>query len=384
MKLYNIVADENIPYVTEAFASLGNISTLSGRDMSAKDIENADILLVRSVTKVNESLLKGSKVKFVASATIGYDHIDLDYLSKNNIGFARAPASNAISAAEYVLTAIAFWSKKKNIDWSSLSIGIIGCGNVGARVKARCEAVGITCVINDPPIEEAITITQNYPLHWRPEVDTFSLLNEALACDIVTLHVPLTKNGPHKTQGLINAQNSQHIKKGALVLNIARGSTIDERVLHQRDDLDLILDCWQGEPSIDLDLMDKTLISTAHIAGYSLDGKIRGTEMIYQACCHFFGLETKWSSEVISYDKLPVIKDINDVRDVLLAAYPIIEDSERLRKRKPASLSPDLYFDDLRKNYPIRREFSYWTVDTPNLNHKQKQILTDLQFKVKA
>lgn len=382
MKSLNIVADENIPYVTEAFASLGSVSTLAGRDMKAEDVQNADVLLVRSVTKVNEALLKGSQVKFIASATIGFDHIDLDYLAKNGIGFARAPASNAISASEYVLTAIAYWSKKKKIDWSSLTIGIIGCGNVGSRVKSRCEAVGIKCIINDPPLAEAIANNhQAYPLNWQDN-DHFSSLEDALACDVVTLHVPLTKSGRYKTQGLLNQSNLYHIKKGALVLNIARGSTIDESILYQRDDLDLILDCWQNEPVIDLNLMNKTLISTAHIAGYSLDGKIRGTEMIYQACCEFFNQPLSWSSKSIKHDYLPIIKNKIDCRDVLLEAYPINKDSEKLRKTKDAELSPAHYFDYLRKNYPIRREFSFWSVDDKNLNAQQKKILSGLQFNI--
>ena len=364
-----IVADENIPYVVEAFSSLGTVTTLAGRDMKACDVKHADILLVRSVTKVNKNLLEGSNIKFVASATIGFDHIDLDYLKAHNIAFARAPASNAISASEYVITAIAYWSKLKNIDWTTLSIGIIGCGNVGSRVKARCEAVGIKCVVNDPPLEEE-------------GVDGFSPIEDALACDIVTLHVPLTKSGKHKTQNLLNQSNMQHIKKGALVLNIARGSTIDESELHKRDDLDLILDCWQDEPEIDYSLVNKTLISTAHIAGYSLDGKIRGTEMIYSACCDYFNQQPKWSPNSVELAPLEKIENATDVRDVLLKAYPITEDSDRLRQKQTKHLNQALYFDHLRKHYPIRREFAFWQVDGQNLNERQQQILTNLQFTV--
>jgi erythronate-4-phosphate dehydrogenase len=369
----NIVADENIPYVKEAFSSFGHVATLTGRDMTAEDVKDADILLVRSVTKVNADLLAGSNIKFVASATIGFDHIDLDYLAKHNIGFARAPASNAISASEYVITAIAYWSKKNTIDWSSLSIGIIGCGNVGSRVKARCEAVGIKCIVNDPPLAE----------HKNNQgVDDFRGVEAALACDIVTLHVPLSKTGTHKTFGLLNKNNMHHIKQGALVINTARGYTIEEDVLHQRPDLNLVLDCWQNEPEIDLSLLEKTVLSSAHIAGYSLDGKIRGTNMIYQACCSFFKQTPQWSTDSIQLESLPLIKNIKDPRDALLQAYPIEEDSQRLRNTKNTSLSASAYFDQLRKNYPIRREFAFWQVDASTLSPTECKILSNLQFQL--
>ncbi len=362
-----IVADENIPYVKEAFKTFGKVQTCVGRSLSADQVKDADILLVRSVSKVNRQLLQGSKVKFVASATIGFDHIDLDYLQQNNIGFARAPASNAVSAAEYVLAAIAWWSRYRQKDWQQLSVGIIGHGNVGSRVHQRCQAVGMKCVINDPPLEE------------QGEKGLASL-EEALNCDVISLHVPMIKDGKHPTLRLLDASNMKNIRSGSLLINAARGYTVDEAVLEQRKDIDLILDCWQDEPRINQHLLAQTLLGTAHIAGYSLDGKIRGTEMIYQACCKFFAKEPEWSATSVDYEPVAAIKAEADIRNIILQAYDITADSKRLKALLDNNLDAASYFDSLRKNYPVRREFSAHQIEAQNLSEQQKKVLIALGF----
>ncbi len=362
-----IVADENIPYVKEAFKTFGEVQTCVGRSLSSDQVKNADILLVRSVSKVNRQLLQGSKVKFVASATIGFDHIDLDYLKQNNIGFARAPASNAVSAAEYILAAIAWWSQYRKKDWQQLSVGIIGHGNVGSRVHQRCRAVGMQCVINDPPLQEQ-------------GVKGLSSLEEALGCDIVSLHVPMIKDGKHPTLRLLNVDNIKKMKSGSLLINAARGYTADEAVLQQRKDIDLILDCWQDEPRINQQLLRQTLLGTAHIAGYSLDGKIRGTEMIYQACCDFFAVKPEWSAKSVKYAPISSIKAEADIRNVVLQAYDITADSKRLKAMPDNDTEAASYFDALRKNYPVRREFSARQIEAQNLSEQQKKVLIELGF----
>jgi len=356
----NITADENIPHVVDAFKSLGTVTTLKGRDITANDLKQTDILLVRSVTKVNKSLLNDTPVKFVASATAGFNHVDLNYLKSRNIDFARAPGSNAISAAEYVIAGICKWSllqKQSLQDLSNLTIGIIGYGNVGSRVKQLCDDFGIKAVINDPPLLQQSQDQSGI---------TFSSLEDALACDIITLHTPLTMEGDHPTFQLIN-DNIEQIKAGALFINASRGEVVKESALLSRmenkNDLTLILDVWENEPTVNLDMQKHTLIGTPHIAGYSIDAKIRGTEMIYHACCNYLKKKPQWSSQNIDFGKNKPFDfdtaNIKDKREAILQAYNIMADDARLRQMlNDPTLSDGQYFDSLRKNYPARREFS--------------------------
>ena len=294
----NITADENIPYVKEAFSALGNVNTINGRSISSADLQKTDILLVRSVTPVNKSLLENTAVKFVASATAGFNHIDLDYLNAQNIGFARAPGSNAISAAEYVFAGICLWTLKEQKTLSDLSIGIIGCGNVGSRVKRLCEAAGLKCVINDPPLEKT-----------KRSDFIFSPIEDALACDIVTLHTPLAHDGEHPTFRLMNKKYIHQLKPETLFINASRGEVVQEPALLSRmnhlNDLTLILDVWENEPKINLQMLEHTLLGTPHIAGYSIDGKVRGTEMIYQAVRNFLDKKPTWSAQQIEFGGKP-------------------------------------------------------------------------------
>jgi erythronate-4-phosphate dehydrogenase len=348
-----IIADENIPAVREAFSALGEVRTVNGRNLSADDVSDADILLVRSVTRVDEALLAGSRVRFVASATAGVNHIDLDYLQSAGIQFAHAPGSNAISAAEYVIAAICYWALEKDVCLPGLSIGIVGYGNVGKRVAQRCERLGMRCVINDPPLAEQ-------------GVKGLRSLEEALACDIVTLHVPLVTSGPYPTLKLINAGRIAAMRPGTLFINAARGEVVEEMSLLDRvkgsGDLTAVLDVWENEPDIDPVMLENTLLGTAHIAGYSADGKIRGTEMIYQACCEFLAVQPVWSSADVTFEKPRITVSLStdpEVRQQVLDAYDIETDSARL---KAILAVPDAeigqYFDYLRKHYPVRREFT--------------------------
>lgn len=353
--MLKIIADENIPYVKDAFSTLGEVITLPGRSIKAADLKFCDLLLVRSVTQVKQNLLAGTAIRFIASATSGTNHIDQAYLKQQDIGFAHALGSNANSVAEYVLSAIAHWSLLQNKPLTELSIGIIGGGQVGSRVKKLCHHIGVQTVVNDPPLAALPTQT------------IYTDLVTALSCDIVTLHVPLTTSGQHPTKNLINQQHIQRLKPGTLLINTSRGEVIDESALlsrqNQFNDLKLVLDVWQGEPKINLQLLANTLIGTPHIAGYSLDGKIRGTEMIYQACCKFLNKQPQWSASCIENVADEVTVNIHqnkqDIRATILQAYDINEDDKRLKYILQNQETPiDLYFDRLRKNYPIRREWS--------------------------
>jgi erythronate-4-phosphate dehydrogenase len=348
----NIFADENIPLVREAFSQFGNVTTFNGRQISANHLIDAEVLLVRSITTVNEQLLKNTKIKFVGSATIGFDHIDLNYLQNQRIGFARAPASNAISAAEYIIAALLTLSQTQHFDLAHKTVGIIGCGNVGSRVLNRLQTLGVKCLINDPPLK------------LKQSVD----LKEILKCDIITIHVPLILDGEHPTFELINEAFLNELKDSAILINTSRGKVVDETaLLKHADRLNLVLDVWRNEPNVNQALLEKACLATPHIAGYSFDGKIRGTTMIYEACCDYFNAEKKWTANL---PKPPVEKIVfsdqiskeKALRLAVQACYDIRADDAKLRQIKN-SIESNKYFDQLRKNYPIRREFSTLKVE---------------------
>jgi len=285
----NIIVDENIAYAKKAFSEYGDVQLVDGREITNQLLINVDTLLVRSITSVNRYLLDGTKVKFVGTATIGSDHVDLNYLKMNNITFADAKGCNANSVAEYVFTALLKIAVEKKINLSEKAIGIIGIGNIGSRVVKIAKAIGMRVLKNDPPLErEAIG-------------DNFVSLDEALQADIITLHVPLNETGKDKTVHLLNDQNLKKIRKGTILINTSRGAVIDNDALYniaQRKKLYNILDVWENEPGVNIDLLKITKIGTSHIAGYSLEGKVNGTGMIYYALCNFAGIPPSWKPEL--------------------------------------------------------------------------------------
>ena len=374
-----IIADENIPCVQQAFASLGEVSLLPGRELQAGQVRDADILLVRSVTRVDAALLEGSSVRFVGSATIGFDHVDRDYLQQQGIGFATAPGSNATSAAEYVVSALMVLSEQQGFELTGKTVGIIGCGNVGSRVRRKLSALGMQCRVNDPPLQAG------------GGHDDFVALEEVLQADIVTVHVPLTREGQYPTFHLVNKTFLQRLQPGAIFINTSRGAVADNRALEallaSRDDLSVVLDVWEGEPSISTSLLRQVDLGTPHIAGYSLDGKLRGTEMIYRSACDWFGHPGRW----LAADYLPagsvVERSESGVNAMLRAAvfstYDIRADDARLRTRLslPAGEQP-AYFDQLRKEYPVRREFSTTSVLVDDADSECEPVLRGLGFPV--
>ena len=346
-----ILADENIPQVERAFAKIGTLKTCSGRSISHKDLQSTDILLVRSVTQINKGLLEGTPVRFVASATAGFDHVDINWLKNTGITFARAPGSNALSAAEYVIAAICHWSLKNNRRLQDLRLGVVGCGQVGSRVVRLAEALGLHCIRNDPPLEEK-------------GGKGFSTLDQALDCDIVTFHVPLETTGSFPTLDLLNKKRIDSLQAGTLLINASRGEVIEQAALKKRllesEDIDAVLDVWHNEPKIDSELLKATLLGTPHIAGYSADAKLRGTFMIYMACCDYLGINAEWRPELPN-DEIGStnLSESEDIRRQILRAYDILGDNSRLKKILDGDTEdPALYFDLLRKNYPTRREYA--------------------------
>jgi erythronate-4-phosphate dehydrogenase len=353
-----IVADANIPFVRECFSSVGEVEVLSGRDITAPKVAQADALLVRSITPVNEELLRGSAVRFVGTATIGFDHIDLDYLERNHIGFASAPGSNANSAAEYIMAALLEVGRKHQIPLEGKSIGVIGVGNVGSRVARKCEALGLHVRRNDPPLQRQTGDPQYVPL-------------EALYdCDFITIHTPLTREGIDKTFHLANAEFFSHLKPGAVFLNASRGAVTDSEALQAAIRAGrlqaVVLDVWEDEPNIAPGLLEMVDLGTPHIAGYSFDGKVAGMIMIYEALCAHFQLRPTCSSAAfLPPPEVPKLEietaewsDEELLTRVVEQVYSIKRDDENLRQivHQPSD-QRGRFFDDLRKHYPVRREF---------------------------
>lgn len=376
-----IIADQNIPFVKECFKHLGEVQLVPGRDVTAEMVADADALLVRSVTQVNESLLAGSSVKFVATATIGVDHIDQEYLAAQGIGFASAPGSNANSVAEWVTAALLTVAEKYDFPLAGKSIGIVGVGNVGSRVEAKCRALGLEVRLNDPPLAR-----ETGDAKYRP-------LEELYDCDIVTFHTPLTQDGPDKTAHLAGVDFFQRLKPGAIFINSSRGGVHDTQALHQAMDQErlraVILDVWENEPTIDTTLLERVDLASPHIAGYSYDGKIAGLIMVYEALCQHFNLAPKHPRqdflpeplvpEIVLGDKDRELQPI--LRRVVKQVYDIEADDGRTRDilTTPAG-QQGAFFDGLRKNYPIRREFQNTVIRCPQGQATLVQTLKGIGF----
>jgi len=380
-----IIADANIPFVAECFSSFGDITVVGGRQIIPDVVADADILLVRSITPVNPGLLAGSKVSFVATATIGVDHIDADYLKQQGIGFASAPGSNANSAAEYIIAGLLEIEDKLNINLEGKSIGIVGVGNVGSKVASKCAALGMEVRLNDPPLQR-----QTGDAKYRP-------LKELYTCDFVTFHTPLTFKGQDRTYHLANEEFFQSLKPGCVFINASRGGVVDTGALKaaiRSKRLDAaVLDVWEGEPDIDTELLQMVDIGTPHIAGYSLDGKINGLIMIYKSVCEYFSIEPGFG--VDDFLPEPVVPEIviDDKRDgerqalfgAVREVYDIARDDSVLRQILDCpEKGRGEFFDGLRKNYPIRREFRNTTVFVGGKADSLAAKLVGIGFDVKA
>jgi len=367
-----IVADENIPYVKEAFGSLGEVVTLPGRRVDAASVRDAEMLLVRSITAVNSALLEGSNVRFVGTATIGTDHVDEEYLESRGIAFASAPGSNANSVAEYIVAALLTLAGRKNFRLKGKIIGVIGVGNCGSRVVKKAEALGMKVLLNDPPLQR-----QTGDLKYRP-------IEELLNADILTLHVPLTHEGIDSTYHLVGEAFLKRLRPECILINTSRGAVVDNQALLSALDSGKIngavLDVWENEPTIDLDLLDRVDQGTSHIAGYSLDGKANATMMLYEAACSFLGAEPRLDvSSVLPEPDCARIEcrdvtsgqasgrdDEDTIADVVRAVYDIERDDAALRELHdvgPGDRAAS--FDRLRKEYPVRREFHNTEVILP-------------------
>lgn len=373
----NIVADENIPALQALLGSLGTVRTLPGRSMTAADLADTDVLLVRSITRVDRALLEGTPVRFVGTATIGMDHVDQAYLREQSIAFSSAPGCNADAVVEYVLTVLYSLAAEQGFVLRDKTVGIIGVGNVGSRLQRRLQRLGIKLLLNDPP--RAAEGGESF-------VSLDRLLDEA---DILCLHTPLVTAGPHPTQHLLGAAQLKRLRPGAIVLNAGRGAAIDGaallQVAGQRPDLTLVLDVWENEPGIDTALAPFVRLGSPHIAGYSLDGKIRGTYMLYQALCQHLGLpEAAPLQDYLPAASVPRVEAGPGLTplELMRLLYDPYRDDRALRATLGLPQAQrGVAFDRLRKEYPVRREFDTLTV-TGRLAPALAEELVALGFRV--
>ena len=377
-----IVADENIPLVGEAFGPMGEVVAVPADTIRPLLVRDAQALLVRSVTPVGPALLDGSAVRFVATATIGVDHVDQEYLRRHGIAFASAEGSNAQSVAEYVFTALAVLAERGGWRLAGKALGIVGVGNIGARVARIAEGLGMTVLRNDPP------------LACETRDPIYVPIQTLFDADIVTFHVPLTREGPDATYHMIGDRLLRRLRRDVILLNTSRGSVADTAALKAICAAGrfgaLVLDVWENEPNIDLELLKAVDIATPHIAGYSYDGKVNGTRMILEAFCRHFGLARAWDPSPLMPPpetprlRLPPKVDVQQaIRYATRAAYDIEADDARLRAicEKPAEeQSP--YFKSLRKNYSLRREFPQTTVELESADTQVRSALETLGFPV--
>lgn len=380
-----IIADQQIACVQEYFSRLGQVHLMDGREINADMIRDADMLLVRSVTQVNHALLNKSKVKFIGSATSGTDHVDFSCLEGSDIQFFHAPGSNARSVAEYVLSCLFIWGYRYGQDLFAKQVGIIGHGHVGSQLQRLLESIGIRCKINDPPLKD------------KTKSGFYLDLEDVLSADIVTMHVPYTEKGKYPTRNMVNDDFLDRMKNDVLLVNTARGKIIVEddllSCLERNREMTCILDVWQNEPQINTELIKKTCIATPHIAGYSLDGKIAATKMIYQKACVCFlqdnqNVEFIPSTGEIDIDYAPSnsMDDQEIIKQVLLQHYNPENDAMDLQKILNISEKKEqgIYFDSLRKNYPVRREYPVTRLSIPATHACLADKFRLLGFKVKT
>lgn len=379
--MLRVVADENMPAVEALFSDFAEIVRLPGRQMRADDLQQADILLVRSITNVNAELLsQAQRLKFVGTATIGIDHLDTQLLEQRGIRYANAPGCNADAVVDYTLSGIYKDAQVRGRDLSSLCIAVVGCGQVGSRLIQRLLALGHRPLTCDPLRSSELGFVHT------PIDDVVQ------RADIICLHTPLTREGDAPSQHLLDEPRLRQLKADALLLNAGRGAVIDNsallKVATERPDLVLILDVWEHEPTVDSHLAQRCFIATPHIAGHSIDGKLRGTWMLYQQVCELYGLELSFTlSDVLPAPRILGVSLAADAEPhrLLQLVYDQWADDRRFRASLVADeLQQRSNFDQLRKNYPYRREFAALRVAAASASQHQELLAMGFDSELQA
>jgi erythronate-4-phosphate dehydrogenase len=373
-----IVVDDKIPYIQGAFEGVAEVVYLPGSKTTPEVVKDADAIVTRTRTICNEKLLAGSSVKFIATATIGYDHIDTDYCDAAGIRWTNAPGCNSKSVEQYIASTLMVLAERKNLQLKDLCIGVVGVGNVGSKVARICELFGMKVLLNDPPRERAEGSAAFVSLK--------QVMDEA---DIITLHVPLNMKGEDATFHLGDAEFFSGLKKKPILINSCRGEVVDtnsvKAALKSAQISGFVCDCWENEPDIDLELLAMTEIATPHIAGYSKDGKATGTQMSVQAISQYFGLGLdNWQPSGVEQPANPTfeldgagLSELEIISKGILATYDIRTDDQDFRKNVDK-------FEQLRGDYPVRREFPAFTIVPKNIAEGTLKVLSQLGFQINS
>ncbi|HEY5499143.1 MAG TPA: 4-phosphoerythronate dehydrogenase PdxB [Bacteroidales bacterium] len=370
------IIDDKIPYIKGALEPFGEVVYLPGAKTTPKDVKDADVLLTRTRTICDEKLLSGSTVKFIATATIGYDHIDTSYCDAQGIKWVNAAGCNSGSVEQYIASALFVLAKQKGFSLKDKTIGIVGVGHVGSKVARVCKLFGMKVLLNDPPRAR------------KEGPERFSSLGEIIQkADVITFHVPLIMKGEDSTYHLADSSFFEKLKLNPIILNSSRGEIIETNALkdaYKKNQLSgMVIDCWENEPNIDLELLGMADLATPHIAGYSKDGKANGTSMSVQAISRFFnlGIDNWQADHIDNPDQTTIILDGLNLSEeeilskVVLATYDIRTDDAVLRS------NPAL-FEKLREDYPVRREYPVYNLLTRNIKEKTLDKLELLEFKI--
>lgn len=372
--MIRIIADSKIPFMRGALEPYAEMVYLPGKEINGDILKDADALLIRTRTKCTENNLKGTKVSFIGTATIGFDHIDTQYCEKNNVKWTNAPGCNSSSVHQYIATALLKMSSYFRFNLKDKTIGIIGVGNVGSKVEKFARTLGMNVLLNDPPRARR-----------EGETNFHSLSTILHQSDIVTTHVPLNIVGEDCTYHLLNDKNFKKMNKGAWFINSSRGEVVKSLVLKQAlisgKLSGTVLDVWENEPDIDLELMGRAFIATPHIAGYSTDGKANGTAIVVNALCEHFNLSLKnWYPSNVPPPPFPEISiegkgksDEEIIREAVFHTYDISEDDTKLR------FAP-FDFEKQRGDYPMRREFTSYRINLKGGSEQVRKMLEDLGF----
>jgi erythronate-4-phosphate dehydrogenase len=369
-----IIIDDKIPYIQGAFENVAEVVYLPGAKTTPEVVKNADAIVTRTRTTCNEKLLAGSAVKFIATATIGYDHIDTDYCDAAGIKWTNAPGCNSKSVEQYIASALMVLAERRKLQLKDLCIGVVGVGNVGSKVARFCDLLGMKVLLNDPPRERSEGSAAFVCLH--------QIIEQA---DIITLHVPLNMKGQDATFQLVNEVFLNSLTRKPVLINSCRGEVIEtnaiKAALKSGQISGFVCDCWENEPDIDLELLALTEIATPHIAGYSKDGKATGTLMSVRAISDFFELGlNNWQPLGVELPINPIIKidglDLSEqeiISKAILATYDIRADDIFFRNNAAD-------FEQQRGDYPIRREFPAFTIQAKNVNGETLKKLSELGF----
>ena len=390
-----IIADNKIPFLRGALEPYAEVVYLPGKETTAEVVKDADALITRTRTICNEALLAGSKYKVIATATIGFDHIDTAWCEANGIIWRNAPGCNSCSVKQYVTALLVTLARNRGLDLSKMTLGVVGVGNVGSKVAESASILGMKVLLNDPPREREWLACHSEGTACHSEEaegrrrNPFVSLDEIIShSDIITLHVPLQKTGPDASWHLFDAARLAQMRPSQILVNSSRGPVVDNKALKaalaERRIAGACLDVWEGEPELDPELVRLLDLTTPHIAGYSADGKANGTTAAVQTLASVLGLPlTDWKAsgipnppQALEFEIDAAGKTLQEVlTEAVLHTYDITADSDALRANLGA-------FEKLRGDYAVRREFTSFAVQLKGGTDEMKDKLARLGFKI--